>query len=67
MNAQISPQGVQKTMQDFERESAKMDMSEELSKSSSEQTCDIPYCHVRYSFSKPFSLFQLTDQWDGWT
>lgn len=33
MNAQMNPQQLQQTLQNFERESAKMDLSEEISKS----------------------------------
>lgn len=32
MNAQISPQAMQQTLQQFEMESAKMEMKEEMSK-----------------------------------
>ena len=33
VNKQMNPQAMQKTLKDFERESMKMDMSEELSES----------------------------------
>jgi hypothetical protein len=32
MNAQVNPQALQKTLQNFEMESAKMDMKEEICK-----------------------------------
>jgi hypothetical protein len=39
VNAQISPQAMQQTLQQFEAESAKMEMKEEMSKLISTQVC----------------------------